>query len=95
MSASIPEEEVFYTVGFLHSSGFEDWKDFDVQNRDILKFCEEAGIKVKQYLAHYTTQQEWANHFGAKWRRFQERKNQFDPRKILSPRQIIFNNIID
>ncbi|XP_028751575.1 cytokinin dehydrogenase 3 [Neltuma alba] len=93
MSASIPEEEVFYTVGFLHSSGFEDWKEFDVQNRDILKFCEEAGIKVKQYLAHYTTQKEWANHFGAKWRNFQERKYQFDPRMILSPGQRIFNNI--
>ncbi|KAK4265652.1 hypothetical protein QN277_026676 [Acacia crassicarpa] len=93
MSAIIPDEEVFYTVGFLHSSGFDDWKAFDVQNRDILRFCEESGIKVKQYLAHYTTQQEWKNHFGVKWGSFQERKYEYDPRMILSPGHKIFNNI--
>lgn len=92
MSASIPEEEVFYTVGFLHSSGFDNWEAFDAQNKDILRFCQEAGIKVKQYLPHYTTQDDWANHFGTKWRSFQERKYQFDPRMILSSGQRIFNN---
>ncbi|KAF7837896.1 cytokinin dehydrogenase 3-like [Senna tora] len=95
MSASVPDEEVFYTVGFLHSSGFDDWKAFDEQNKEILRFCEGAGIKVKQYLPHYTTQQDWANHFGTKWSSFQERKYHFDPRMILSPGQRIFNNIIN
>ncbi|XLR57566.1 hypothetical protein S83_008238 [Arachis hypogaea] len=92
MSASIPEEDIFYTVGFLHSSGFDNWKAFDAQNKEILKFCNDAGIKVKQYLPHYSTQEDWTKHFGPnKWRTFLERKLQFDPRMILSPGQRIFN----
>lgn len=91
MSAVIPDEEVFYTVGFLHSSGFDDWESFDYQNKEILNFCETAGIKVKQYLPHYNTQQGWINHFGSTWKTFRERKALFDPKKILSPGQRIFN----
>ncbi|TKY72804.1 Cytokinin dehydrogenase 3 [Spatholobus suberectus] len=92
MSASIPDEDIFYTVGFLHSSGFDNWKAYDAQNKEILQFCNDAGIKVKQYLPHYRTQEDWTNHFGPKWRTFVERKHQFDPRMILSPGQKIFNN---
>ncbi|OMO91825.1 hypothetical protein CCACVL1_07013 [Corchorus capsularis] len=29
------------------------------QNRRILRFCDNVGIDVKQYLPHYTTQEEW------------------------------------
>ncbi|KAA3457861.1 cytokinin dehydrogenase 3 [Gossypium australe] len=92
MSAVIPDEEIFYTVGFLHSSGFDDWEAFDDQNKEILKFCEEAGIGVKQYLPHFTSKDEWVHHFGSKWETFQQRKFQFDPKMILSPGQRIFNN---
>ena len=92
MSASIPDEGVFYTVGFLHSSGFDNWKEFDAQNTEILQFCSDAGIKVKQYLPQHSTQEAWTNHFGAKWRSFLERKHEFDPRMILSPGQKIFGN---
>uniref|UniRef100_A0A2N9EPW5 cytokinin dehydrogenase n=1 Tax=Fagus sylvatica TaxID=28930 RepID=A0A2N9EPW5_FAGSY len=92
MSAVIPDEDVFYTVGFLHSSGFNDWQALDVQNKDILQLCYNAGIEVKQYLPNYKTMEEWKNHFGMKWRTFQERKAQFDPKMILSPGQRIFNN---
>ncbi|KAK7411929.1 hypothetical protein VNO78_03373 [Psophocarpus tetragonolobus] len=92
MSASIPDEDIFYTVGFLHSSGFDNWKAYDAQNKEILQFCNDSGIKVKQYLPHYRTQEDWTNHFGPKWRTFVERKHQFDPRMILSPGQRIFNN---
>ncbi|XP_057431473.1 cytokinin dehydrogenase 3-like [Lotus japonicus] len=92
MSASIPDEDVFYAVGFLHSSGFDNWKAYDAQNREILQFCNDAGIKYKQYLPHYRTQEGWTNHFGPKWGTFSERKHQFDPRMILSPGQRIFNN---
>lgn len=91
MSASIPDEEVFYTVGFLHSSGFDTWKAYDAQNSEILEFCRDAGIKVKQYLPNHSTQEDWTNHFGAKWIKFLERKHQFDPRMILSPGQKIFH----
>ncbi|KAE9604700.1 hypothetical protein Lal_00010820 [Lupinus albus] len=92
MSASIPEEDIFYTVGFLHSSGFDNWREFDSQNKEILQFCNDVGIKVKQYLPHYSTQESWTKHFGPKWNTFLERKHQFDPRMILSPGQRIFNN---
>lgn len=91
MSAVIPDEEVFYTVGFLHSSGFHDWEVYDNQNKEILGFCEEAGIKVKQYLPNHKTQQGWISHFGSSWKTFRERKALFDPNMILSPGQRIFN----
>ncbi|KAI4335291.1 hypothetical protein L6164_013952 [Bauhinia variegata] len=92
MSASVPDEDVFYTVGFLHSSGFDNWEAFEAQNKKIMQFCEDAGIKVKQYLPHYSTQDDWKNHFGSKWKSFQESKYKFDPRMILSPGQRIFSD---
>ncbi|KAI9192566.1 hypothetical protein LWI28_024814 [Acer negundo] len=93
MSAVIPDEEVFYTVGFLHSCGFDNWKAFDDQNKEILKFCDNAGIEVKQYLPHHTTKEDWIKHFGSsRWKTFSERKAQFDPKMILSPGQRIFSN---
>lgn len=90
MSASIPDEDVFYTVGFLHSSGFDNWEEYDAQNREILEFCSAAGMKVKQYLPNHRTQEDWKTHFGTKWGSFLERKLKFDPRMILSPGQKIF-----
>ncbi|GMI89421.1 cytokinin oxidase 3 [Hibiscus trionum] len=91
MSAVIPDEEVFYAVGFLHSSGFDDREAFDDQNAEILQFCDEAGIRVKQYLPHFTSKDAWINHFGSKWETFQQKKHQFDPKMLLSPGQRIFN----
>ncbi|XP_023531793.1 cytokinin dehydrogenase 4-like [Cucurbita pepo subsp. pepo] len=90
-SAVIPDEDVFYTAGILFLSGFKDWETFDGHNKDILRFCAEAGIKVKQYLPHYETQQDWMNHFGRKWPSFLRRKAMFDPKKLLSPGQKIFS----
>ena len=93
MSAVIPEEDVFYTVGFLHSSGFDDWQLFYDQNKEILKYCENAGIEVKQYLPHYSNHEDWMKHFGhSKWKTFNERKAMFDPKKILSRGQRIFSH---
>ncbi|KAL4304106.1 hypothetical protein GQ457_10G001090 [Hibiscus cannabinus] len=91
MSAVIPDEEIFYAVGFLLSSGFEDREAFDDQNEEILQFCDEAGIRVKQYLPHFTSRDAWIHHFGSKWETFQQRKHQFDPKMLLSPGQRIFN----
>ncbi|CAI0627952.1 unnamed protein product [Linum tenue] len=97
-SAVLPEaaaeEEVFYTVGFLHSSGFDGggWEELEEQNKEIMEFCERSGMGVKQYLAHYATTEEWAKHFGSKWERFRHRKSAFDPMKMLSPGQRIFNS---
>ena len=92
MSAVIPEEDTFYSIGFLLSSGDSDWEALENQNKEILEFCEKSGIHAKQYLPHYKTREEWKNHFGAKWETFEERKDQFDPKRILSPGQRIFNS---
>ncbi|CAK9328226.1 unnamed protein product [Citrullus colocynthis] len=91
MSAVIPEEEVFYTIGFLNSSGFEDWEAMEEQNKEILRFCNSVDMKIKQYLPHYKTKEDWEKHFGPKWKMIQDRKKEFDPKMILSPGQKIFN----
>ncbi|XP_030448662.2 cytokinin dehydrogenase 3-like [Syzygium oleosum] len=92
MSVVVPDEDVFYFVGFLHSSGFDDWQEFDLQNKELLQFCEDAGIEVKQYLPHFGSEREWMRHFGSKWRLFQERKDQFDPKMVFAPGQKIFDS---
>ncbi|KAM3383241.1 cytokinin dehydrogenase 3-like [Capsicum galapagoense] len=92
MSIVIPEEETFYIVGFLHSSsGYDECKILDNQNEEILKYCDNIGPNIKQYLPYYKIKEDWIKHFGKKWNIFQERKNQFDPKKILSPGQQIFS----
>ncbi|KAJ4951062.1 hypothetical protein NE237_027894 [Protea cynaroides] len=95
MSAVIPDEDIFYSIGLLKSSytnGSTDHHlELEDQNRKILEFCEEAGIMLKQYLPNYRTKGEWMNHFGPKWEVFKERKDKFDPLAILSPGQRIFN----
>ena len=93
MSAIIPEEEVFYTVGLLHSSGFDDWQELEDKNNELLRYCDENGIDIKQYRPHYNTLEEWESHFGSKWSIFKDRKALFDPKKILSPGQKVFQYI--
>lgn len=92
MSAVIPDEDIFYTLGLLHSCGTQERDYFHHQNNEIIRFCEEAGIEIKQYLPHYDSNQDWMKHFGPKWKTFQERKMVFDPRMILSPGQNIFSS---
>lgn len=93
MSAAIPDEDIFYSIGLLHSSGDDNWETLENQNKEILQFCEKADIKIKQYLPRYTTKEDWMNHFGPKWKSFEERKAEFDPKMILSPGQQIFSSI--
>ncbi|PRQ46853.1 putative cytokinin dehydrogenase [Rosa chinensis] len=91
MSAVIPEENVFYVVALLHSSGLTEWQRFDEVNAEILQFCNDAGIMIKQYLPHYEIQQDWIDHFGSKLQSFQKMKVKYDPNKILAPGQRVFN----
>ncbi|EXC10466.1 Cytokinin dehydrogenase 1 [Morus notabilis] len=102
-SVVIPEEEeVFYLVAFLSSAipsstGNDGLDHILTQNKRILEFCETAHLGVKQYLPHYTTQEEWRAHFGTRWEVFAQRKSVYDPLAILSPGQRIFkkaNSII-
>lgn len=94
-SVVTPDEDVFYLVAFLRSAldtgeEMQTLEYLNNQNRQILKFCDEAGIKAKQYLPHYTTQEEWVDHFGDKWGQFYQTKIEFDPRHILATGQRIF-----
>ncbi|KAF7829627.1 cytokinin dehydrogenase 5 [Senna tora] len=90
-SVVTPEEEVFYLVGFLRSAlDSETLEKLRRQNRQILRFCDDASIKVKQYLPHYTREEEWKDHFGDKWDHFYHMKMEYDPRRILATGQRIF-----
>ncbi|KAL8137335.1 hypothetical protein V2J09_003336 [Rumex salicifolius] len=94
-SVVIPTEEVFYLVAFLNSAdpdstGNDGLDSILNQNRRILEFSDEAGIGAKQYLPHYTTQEEWKAHFGSQWDVFRQRKAAYDPLAILAPGQSIF-----
>lgn len=91
-SAVIPEEgAVFYMVAFLTSVTSEvGLANALEQNDRILEFCERSSIPVKQYLPHYTSEEDWKTHFGKKWDVFVERKFKYDPLGILAPGQRIF-----
>lgn len=91
MSAVTPDEDVFYGVGFFHATTFDQVETFQDQNQQVLQFCKDAGIKIKEYLPFGKTHEEWVEHFGSKWKLFEGRKAEFDPRRILSPGQRIFN----
>ncbi|KAL7600243.1 cytokinin dehydrogenase 5 [Lactuca sativa] len=94
-SVVTPDEDVFYLVALLRSAldnGEETLtlKHLSEENRKILKFCKESNIKVKQYLPHYTTQEEWMEHYGDKWQQIYRKKMEFDPRHILATGQRVF-----
>lgn len=93
MSVVIPEEDTFYTLGLLHSCGPEDWAIYEKLNSEIIEFCEKSEIKIKQYLPHYNSKEDWMKHYGPKWNTFRERKTKFDPRMILSPGHTIFTSV--
>ncbi|KAI9123228.1 hypothetical protein K1719_006117 [Acacia pycnantha] len=92
MSAMIPDEDIFYVVSFLHTSTYDQMEAYTEQNQMVLQFCEEAGIQIKKYLPQNLTRKQWMDHFGDKWKLFQQRKVQYDPKHILSPGQAIFTH---
>ncbi|CAL9095368.1 unnamed protein product [Musa textilis] len=92
MSAVIPDEEIFYSIGLLRSAIMGDWEHLDDKNDEILRFCHREGIQYKQYLPHYTAQTDWMKHFGLKWNVFVELKRRYDPKLLLSPGQRIFTS---
>ncbi|PIN20067.1 Proteins containing the FAD binding domain [Handroanthus impetiginosus] len=90
-----PEEDVFYLVAFLSSAipsstGKDGLEHILTQNNKILNFCGRPHLGIKQYLPHYSSQEEWKAHFGAHWEVFHRRKLTYDPLAILAPGQRIF-----
>ncbi|MED6109261.1 Cytokinin dehydrogenase [Stylosanthes scabra] len=92
MSAAIPDEEFFYLVTLLHIVTPDKLASTNAQNNQIMEFCKNSGIGIKEYLPYNKTHMEWKEHFGSKWPILKARKDEFDPKKILSPGQKIFNN---
>ncbi|EOY09128.1 hypothetical protein QUC31_010633 [Theobroma cacao] len=94
-----PEEDIIYLVAFLSSAlpsstGTDGLEHIMTQNQRILDFCAEAQLGAKQYLPHYSTQDEWQAHFGPQWETFVQRKSAYDPLAILAPGQKIFQKAI-
>ncbi|XP_009609443.1 cytokinin dehydrogenase 1 [Nicotiana tomentosiformis] len=94
-SVVTPEEDVMYLIAFLSSampsSTGKDGVEYILnKNKKILNFCRKAHIGMKQYLPHYTTQEDWKGHFGPQWETFKRRKSTYDPLAILAPGQRIF-----
>ncbi|XP_047952136.1 cytokinin dehydrogenase 2-like [Salvia hispanica] len=95
-SAVVPEDEdIFYTLGLLHSTKFSESHVFEKVNKQILEVCQREGIRIKQYLPHYESKEDWVQHYGSKWNTIQERKQKYDPRMILSPGQRIFTPVME
>uniref|UniRef100_A0A1D1YFU6 cytokinin dehydrogenase n=1 Tax=Anthurium amnicola TaxID=1678845 RepID=A0A1D1YFU6_9ARAE len=92
MSSVIPDEDVFYTVSLLWSATDDGWEQVVNLNAQVLRYCDQTGIRAKQYLPHYNTRSDWMKHFGHKWDTFLERKRKYDPRALLSPGQGIFTS---
>ncbi|OMO51120.1 hypothetical protein CCACVL1_29990 [Corchorus capsularis] len=94
-----PEEDIIYLVAFLSSAlpsstGTDGLEHIITQNQRILDFCAKAQLGVKQYLPHYSNQDEWQAHFGPQWDTFVQRKSAYDPLAILAPGQRIFQKAI-
>lgn len=90
-----PEEDVMYLIAFLSSAmpsstGKDGLEHILNKNKKILNFCNKAHIGMKQYLPHYTTQEDWKVHFGPRWETFARRKSTYDPLFILAPGHRIF-----
>ncbi|XP_058090396.1 cytokinin dehydrogenase 3-like isoform X2 [Magnolia sinica] len=99
-SAVLPEggptsENVIYVVGILQSANprtcqTQCLQTILAQNRRIVRTATYPPIGAKQYLAHYSEERQWREHFGGKWEGFVGRKFEFDPLGILAPGQGIF-----
>jgi cytokinin dehydrogenase len=89
-----PDEEVFYLVAFLRSAlpgAPQSLEELARQNRQILNFCDDAGIRAKQYLPNHKSQRDWETHFGPeRWARFASLKAEYDPKAMLATGQGIF-----
>ncbi|CAA3026334.1 cytokinin dehydrogenase 7 [Olea europaea subsp. europaea] len=93
-SVVLPEGEIIYLVALLrfclpYPKGLSV-EEMVAQNHEIVQCCIENGFDFKKYLPHYNSREEWKQHFGNQWTRFQERKARFDPMAILAPGQKIF-----
>jgi cytokinin dehydrogenase len=91
----VPDSNIFYIIALLRfipppPKGPPTDKLVS-QNNAIIQLCSNRGFNFKLYLPHYLSQENWMRHFGDKWTRFVQRKQNFDPMAILAPGQKIFS----
>ncbi|XP_045824002.1 cytokinin dehydrogenase 7 [Trifolium pratense] len=94
-SVVVPDSNIFYIIALLRfipppPKGPPTDKLVS-QNNAIIQLCYNRGYNFKLYLPHYLSQDNWMRHFGDKWTRFVQRKQNFDPMAILAPGQKIFS----
>ncbi|XP_078161293.1 cytokinin dehydrogenase 10-like [Carex rostrata] len=90
MSVVTPDEEIFYAVSFLWSATANNTQTLIDANDQVVSICEEYNLGCKEYLPHFTNQQDWKRQFGNKWDKFVSRKKKYDPKVLLSPGQQVF-----
>ncbi|KAF3333439.1 cytokinin dehydrogenase 6-like protein [Carex littledalei] len=90
MSAVTPDEEIFYVVSLLWTALENNAQTLTDANDQVVRICEEYSLGCKEYLPHFTNQQDWERQFGNKWGKFVSRKKKYDPKVLLSPGQQIF-----
>ncbi|KAE9587682.1 putative cytokinin dehydrogenase [Lupinus albus] len=59
MSAVIADEDVFYTTGILQSTRVDNVGAIQAQNQEILQFCKDNGIEIREYLTGNKTNEGW------------------------------------
>ncbi|KAJ8504014.1 hypothetical protein OPV22_004900 [Ensete ventricosum] len=96
-------EDVFYVVGVLRAAppnctvGSSCLDGLMQQNEQMIRMAtgrgsshDGGGMGAKQYMPYLKSEEEWREHFGQKWKRFEELKSKFDPSNVLAPGQRIF-----
>nr|XP_018682012.1 PREDICTED: cytokinin dehydrogenase 3-like [Musa acuminata subsp. malaccensis] len=96
-------EDVFYVVSVLRAAppictvGSSCLDGLMQQNEQMIRMATArgsshggGGMGAKQYMPYLRCEEEWREHFGQKWKRFEELKSKFDPLNVLAPGQRIF-----
>ncbi|CAL9046076.1 unnamed protein product, partial [Musa banksii] len=96
-------EDVFYVVSVLRAApptctvGSSCLDGLMQQNEQMIRMATArgsshggGGMGAKQYMPYLQCEEEWREHFGQKWKRFEELKSKFDPLNVLAPGQRIF-----
>lgn len=88
----------FCVIGLLRAAPVGDGAalaSMVANNHEWVKRANALGGKLYPISAVPMTQADWKTHFGRDWQRLATAKRKYDPRKILTPGQGIFNDLSD
>jgi cytokinin dehydrogenase len=89
----MPDEEVVFPFNLIRIPASNDSAQVErmiAQNRVLYERIRDAGGVLYPVSAIPMSPDDWKDHFGLKWRRFEEAARHFDPRSILTPGYDIF-----